>query len=63
MLIAEIYTYLIPKMKIKLISNITFVIPVKIKVLGKQEVEMINWNVIRIPGSALEYVTLQLIYW
>ena len=50
-------------MKIKLISNITFVIPVKIKVLGKQEVEMINWNVIRIPGSALEYVTLQLIYW
>ena len=58
MLIAEIYTYLIPKMKIKLISNITFVISVKIKVFGRQEVEMINWNVIRNPGSALEYVTL-----
>ena len=50
-------------MKIKLISNITFVISVKIKVFGRQEVEMINWNVIRNPGSALEYVTLQLIYW
>ena len=45
-------------MKIKLISNITFVISVKIKVFGRQEVEMINWNVIRNPGSALEYVTL-----